>query len=145
MISLLDVNVLVALFDPAHVHHDVAHGWFAAHREGGWATCPLTENGFVRVVSNPAYAGAQTTVRDALERLRLLVASGEHTFWPASASITDGELFSPTQVGGHRQVTDVYLLALAVRNDGRLATFDGGIPLAAVAGALPQNVVVVGR
>lgn len=145
MVSLLDVNVLVALFDPAHVHHDVAHVWFAAHREDGWATCPLTENGFVRVVSNPAYPGAATTVRDALERLCRFVDDAGHTFWPAAVSITDEELLSPTHVGGHRQITDVYLLALAVRNDGRLATFDASVPLAAIAGAASRNVVLVGQ
>lgn len=145
MISLLDVNVLVALFDPAHVHHDVAHAWFDTHRREGWATCPLTENGFVRVVSNPAYPGALTTVRDAIERMRRFVDAEEHTFWPATSSITDRELLSPTHVGGHRQITDVYLLALGVLNGGRLATFDAAIPVDAVHGAASRNLIVVGQ
>ncbi len=74
------MNVLVALFDPAHIHHDAAHDWFGAHREDGWATCPLTENGFVRVLSNPAYPGRRTTVADAVDRLGRLARSGGHTF-----------------------------------------------------------------
>jgi len=65
MIALLDVNVLVALFDPNHTLHEPAHRWFETERESGWATCPITENGLVRVLSNPKYPGRQTTVRDA--------------------------------------------------------------------------------
>jgi predicted nucleic acid-binding protein len=69
VVTLLDVNVLVALFDPVHVHHEAAHKWFGQNRKSGWATCPLTENGMVRVLSNPAYPGRRTTVHDAIRRL----------------------------------------------------------------------------
>src|SRR5208283_2090850 len=73
MVALLDVNVLIALFDPAHVHHEAAHRWFGVNRKYRWATCPLTKNAFVRVLSNPAYPGQATTIEDALVRLRTLL------------------------------------------------------------------------
>ena len=144
MIALLDVNVLVALFDPAHGNHEAAHRWFADQRPFGWATCPLTENGLVRVVSNPAYPGRRTGVEDAVNRLGLFRQSGDHSFWPDSVSICDPSLVRLRRLGGHRQVTDVYLLLVAVRNGGRLATFDRAIPLRAVAGARPEQLVVIG-
>jgi toxin-antitoxin system PIN domain toxin len=144
VISLLDVNVLVALFDPAHSHHEPAHEWFEAHRDGGWATCPITENGLVRVVSHPAYPGRRTTLADAIERLEAFRGSGEHSFWPDSQTIRDAAVFRPRHIGGHRQITDVYLLALAVANGGRLVTFDRSISRAAVAGARSRHLHVIG-
>lgn len=141
--ALLDVNVLVALFDPMHVHHEAAHEWFARNRSGGWATCPLTENGFVRVVSNPRYAGRGTSIRDAIARLAEIRQSADHVFWQDSVSVCDGDSFHPAFFQGHRQLTDVYLLALAVANRGRLVTFDRHVPLKAVAGAGPQHLEIV--
>ena len=135
MISLLDVNVLVALFDPLHLHHEAAHAWFAANRRKGWATCPLTENGLARILSNPSYPGRGTTLLDALQRLETFRLGGDHTFWPDSVSVRDASLFRGEHIGGHRRLTDVYLLALAVSRGGRLATFDRRISIAAVVGA----------
>jgi toxin-antitoxin system PIN domain toxin len=143
-VALLDVNVLVALFDPDHVHHELAHDWFADHRSAGWATCPLTENGFLRVLSNPSYG------RDALRpdllvaRLRTFRASGNHVFWTDSVSLSDGRLFNLAMAPGARQVTDVYLLGLARRMRGCLATFDRAIPVRAVIGATRSNLQVIG-
>lgn len=143
MIALLDVNVLVALFDPAHVHHEPAHQWFGVHRGDGWAACPITENGFLRVVSNPTYPGRRTTVEDALDRLRRFQASGDHHFWPDSLSLGEGGVIEPAHVRGHAQLTDVYLLALAVANDGCLATFDRGISIQAVPRAVSDHLVLI--
>ncbi len=143
MIALLDVNVLVALFDGMHVHHEVAHEWFGMNRMKGWATCPLTENGFVRVISNPAYPGRRTTVGDAIERLHVFRGSNEHTFWSDSLSICE-EIVQPAHVQGYRQITDVYLLALAVTNRGRLATFDPGIPLHSVVDVESEHIALIG-
>jgi toxin-antitoxin system PIN domain toxin len=143
MIHLLDVNVLVALFDPGHVHHEHAHTWFAGAREDGWATCPITESGLVRIVSNPAYPGRRTTVADAVDRLRRFAQSGCHTHWHDDASILDVGTLDATHLGGHREVTDAYLLALAVRNRGALATFDRSVRTAAVAGFGPEHLVVL--
>jgi uncharacterized protein len=133
VIALLDVNVLVALFDPAHVHHDAAHAWFGRNRSRRWATCALTENALVRVLSNPAYPGRRTTVEDAASRLRTFCSDREHVFWPDSISVRDPGRFRWSHVQGHRQLTD--LLALPVSNRGRLATFDSTISLKAVEAA----------
>jgi uncharacterized protein len=139
VIALLDVNVLVALFDPAHVHHEAAHTWFGRNRSRRWATCALTENALVRVLSNPAYPGRRTTVEDAASRLRTFCSDRKHVFWPDSISVCDAGRFHWNRVQGHRQVTDAYLLALSVSNRGRLATFDAAISLRAVEGAATAN------
>ncbi len=144
MIALLDVNLLVALFDPNHTHHEPAHRWFAAERESGWATCPITENGLVRVLSNPKYPGRQTTLRDAVDRLQSFRRSGHHDFWPDSLSLCESPRFHPASLGSHRKLTDIYLLALAVEKGGRFATFDRGIPLSAVVGAESEHLTLIG-
>ena len=140
---LLDVNVLVALFDPDHVHHDLAHDWFADNRARGWATCPLTENGFVRVLSNPAYGSVVSRPAELVARLRKFCRSGHHQFWPDVVSLTDEALFDPAFIGGYRQVTDVYLLGLAKKKAGALATFDRAIPRKAVVGTERALVEVI--
>jgi len=144
MATLLDVNVLVSLFDPMHAHHEAAHDWFARSRQLGWATCPLTENGLIRVLSNPSYPGRMTTVGDAIARLESFRRSGHHTFWPDRVSFCDEALLLPFHIQGYRQLTDVYLLALAVSSDGCLATFDGGIPLSAVKEAEARHLELIG-
>ena len=142
-VALLDVNLLVALFDPDHVHHQLAHDWFEENRGHGWATCPVTENGFVRIVSNPAYGNPLTQPSAVLDLLTRFCASGKHEFWPDAASLRDQSLFNRSHVGGHRRLTDVYLLGLAVKNGGRLATFDRGIPREAVIGSSPDALEVI--
>lgn len=143
-VHLLDVNVLVALFDPDHVHHELAHDWFAEHRASGWATCPTTENGFVRVLTSPAYHASVNRPEGIVARLRLFQQSGQHVFWPDAVSITDLTVFRPSYMRGQRQVTDVYLLGIAVRMGGRLATFDRTIPASAVHGATRDSITVIG-
>lgn len=118
MVALLDMNVLIALFDPAHVHHEAAHTGFEVNRKYRWATCPLTENAFVRVLSNPAYPGQATTTEDAVSRLRTFCSEREHVFWPDSVSMRERGSFRWNHVQGHRQLTDVYLLALVLSNQG---------------------------
>jgi hypothetical protein len=142
--ALLDVNLLVALFDPMHIHHEVAHEWFGRHRSQGWATCPLTENGFVRVVSTPQYPGQGTSLRDAIARLAEARQSSDHFFWQDTASLCDADFFQPAYIQGYRQLTDVYLLGLAVANSGKLVTFDRGLPLKAIVGAEPRHVEILG-
>lgn len=143
MVALLDVNVLVALFDPSHLHHEAAHEWFQSNRTHGWSTCPITENGFVRVVSHSAYPGRKTSVGDAIRRLRRFQQSGLHDFWPDSVSLRNESIFDPRRIGGPNQLTDVYLLALAVTNGGRLATFDTSIKLTVVTGASSASLVII--
>jgi toxin-antitoxin system PIN domain toxin len=143
-VALLDVNVLVALFDPAHVHHELAHDWFEDHRAQGWATCPLTENGIVRLLTNPKYVAPAHRPDDIVDRLRAFRGSGHHHFWPDAVSLADARVFNPSFIRGHRQVTDIYLLGLAKHARGCLATFDRTIPLGAVMGASKAIVQVIG-
>jgi hypothetical protein len=141
--ALLDVNVLVALFDPDHIHHELAHDWFAGSRGDGWATCPVTENGFLRVLANPGYRGVLTRPSELLARLRRFCSSGHHAFWPDHVSLRDPEIFDPSFIAGPRQITDIYLLGLAKVKGGRLVTFDGGIPLRAVRGGDRHLLLVI--
>jgi hypothetical protein len=142
-IALLDVNVLVALFDPNHIHHDLAHDWFAERGSPAWATCPITEAGFVRVVSNPKYGPDPPRPAAALDLLRRFCQSGGHHFWEDSVSLRDVSLFALEAAGGHRQLTDVYLLGLARKMGGTLATFDRSIPPAAIKGVVRAHLSVI--
>lgn len=140
--ALLDVNVLIALFDATHIHHEAAHDWFADHRAHGWATCAMTENGFVRVLANPQAAVDSGRIPAIVERLKTFCGSGHHAFWPDDLSLRDA-LFDLSYARGHRQLTDVYLLGLAVKHRGRLATFDRSIPVKAVVGATADTLAVI--
>jgi uncharacterized protein len=142
-VTLLDVNVLVALFDADHVHHDLAHDWFADEGSRAWATCPTTQNGFLRVLSNPAYQGSELRPVTLLALLRQFCASRGHHAWSDTVSLQDAKLFDLAFVRGHRQLTDVYLLGLAKHMQGRLATFDRTIPLKSVLGARPDLLQVI--
>lgn len=129
---LLDVNVLLALVDPTHVHHDAAHRWFAARGDEAWATCPITENGFVRVLSQPSYPNRPGDAPAVLAILRQLCAAERHQFWSDDVSLR--EVVQPGAIVTHTQLTDVYLLGLAAHYGGRLATFDRRIPTTVVRG-----------
>ena len=141
-VTLLDVNVMVALFDPDHVHHDLAHDWFAEQRVAGWETCPLTENGLVRVLSSQR-VGAGLTIADIAARLRILKSVGRHVFWGDDVSLTDERLFRSKSIRGHRQVTDVYLAGLAQAKGGHLATLDRSIPVSAIVDARPDLLQII--
>ncbi|NNK64996.1 MAG: PIN domain-containing protein [Gemmatimonadetes bacterium] len=142
-VYLLDVNVLIALFDPGHLHHDRAHDWFASTGVRGWATCPVTENGFVRVLANPAYPGRRTPVADAADRLRRFTAADSHVFWPGTPSLLNPGAIRAGKLTGHREITEAWLLALAVENSGALATFDESIRRAAVVGAEDRHIALI--
>ncbi|MDE0261368.1 MAG: PIN domain-containing protein [Bryobacterales bacterium] len=139
---LFDVNVLLALFDPRHIHHERAHSWWEQNRASGWASCPLTQNGFVRVLSQPGYPNSVTT-SEAIRVLGEAVREREHAFWPDDVSIVSSDRFRSERMLGPKQVTDLYLLSLAVQRSGRLATFDRTIPLAAVVGATMRHLAVL--
>ena len=144
-VALLDVNVLVALFDPAHPDHEGAHAWFGSHRRRGWATCPLVINGCVRVLSSPAYPTVSATAVEVVSRLRMLCSTGDHQFWEDGISLLDERLFRPALITGSQKISDVYLLGLAVVRGGRLATFDRSIPLKAVVVAEAKHLVLLSR
>ena len=139
--ALLDLNVLIALFDQNHIHHQMAHDWFADNRHRGWATCPITENGFVRITSNPT-TGRSERPGTLVSYLRGFCAGEGHQFWPASLSLADQTVFN-LSFATHRLLTDVYLMGLAHANSGTLATFDQTIPVKAVIGAPPDVLEVI--
>ena len=127
MTALLDVNVLIALAWPNHVHHASARAWFGERRQDGWSTCPLTEAGFVRVSCNPSVVRHTVAPLDAIAVLERLTRLGSHTFWPLDRSI----MHLPESIGarlqGYRQISDAVLLAAAIQHHGQLATLDAGM------------------
>jgi len=142
MRALPDVNVLIALFDAAHQHHDRAHQWFEANLPHGWASCPLTENGVVRILSNPRYSpGFHRSVAEIVEDLHTAIAQTNHRFWPDGLSLRDRARFSAERIQGHRQITDTYLLALAVSHRGCLVTLDARIDPETVVGAGEEHLL----
>lgn len=126
MVTLPDVNVLVALAWPNHVHHRAARSWFAVNRDLGWRTCPITQIGFVRLSANPRVTAGTATAADAVEVLRNLVGRGTHDYLIDDVDLlaSDGVLMARVQ--GYRQVTDAHLLAVARRHGAALVTFDRG-------------------
>ena len=140
MIRLLDVNVLVALAWPNHIHHARALSWFSRVHRDGWATCSVTENGFVRVSSNTRAIPEARSPGEAIALLRRMRALPGHEFWADDVSPADPAHASYQAVAGYRQVTDAHLLSLALRHEGALATFDGGLP-DLLAGDAPQGAV----
>lgn len=142
MRALLDVNVLLALLDSDHVDHSRAWDWLGAEVGHGWASCPLTENGFVRIISQPRYPNP-IRASQAIELLGQATATEHHEFWAADVSVLDPRRVSASRVHGPKQVTDLYLMALAVAHDGRFVTFDDAIPMSAVPAARPEQLVVL--
>ena len=142
MRSLFDVNVLLALLQPDHVHFERAQQWWTANEKYGWASCPLTQNGFARILSQQSYRKPFPTA-EAIARLAEQIERTDHEFWPDNVSITDRTVFDPSSILGPNQITDAYLLALAVRNGGRLATLDQSISLRAVRGAEPRHLAII--
>lgn len=142
MRALLDVNVLIALHDRDHVHHQQAAHWFEANIDQGWASCPLTQNGCLRIMSQAGYSNPQPFA--ALSTmLRRSTATKFHALWSDDISILDARLFHHPRIHSASQLTDLYLLGLAVRHKGRLASFDQRIPLSAVVGATPAHLVTL--
>jgi hypothetical protein len=146
-VRLLDVNVLVSLLDSAHVEHSNSVHWFRSVAViDGWATCPLTENGFIRVVSGVSYPNVRLTPAMAAESLRRFKAGfpGVYHFWPDEISLADPAVFDLSCLTGARQTTDAYLAGTAFRNGGCLATLDGGVQWRAVLGASADLVEQIG-
>jgi len=142
MRALLDVNVLIALLDADHSLHARATQWFVGHARGGWASCPITQNGCVRIMSHPGYPNA-LSVRAVMERLAEASSSNYHEFWPDDISLLDAKIADAARIHGPRQLTDLYLLALAVRHGGQFVTFDSSVSLSAIRGAEKRHVVTL--
>jgi toxin-antitoxin system PIN domain toxin len=124
---LLDSNMLIALFWPSHERHDLAVKWFTRRRGKGWATCPITQAGFVRIVSNPAFSRDAVQPREAIQVLSANTAAIDHQFWPDELPLAKAVAFANVRLIGHQQVTDAYLLGLAISKGGVLASLDKGI------------------
>ncbi len=142
MRALLDVNVLIALLDEAHIHHVQTMSWLERNIQYGWATCPITQNGCIRIMSQPGYPGALPAAVVA-ERLAEAADNSDHEFWPDDVDLLKEASLDWSRVLGHRQVTDAYLLALAVRHQGRLVTLDRRISLGVVTGAKPESLAII--
>jgi toxin-antitoxin system PIN domain toxin len=140
--ALLDVNVLIALLDSDHASHESAMSWFSKHARQGWASCPITQNGCIRIMSNPGYPNP-LPVQAVIEHLAEACRQDIHEFWPDEVSLLDSSVVDSTRIHGPRQLTDIYLLALAAQQKGRLVTFDGGIAIAAVKKASTRNLLVL--
>ena len=139
---LLDINVLIALLDAEHSLHGRALEWFAAGAGSSWASCPITQNGCVRILSNPRYPNP-LPVAAVVERLAEATGTTHHEFWPDDVSLLAADIVDARRVHGPRQITDLYLLALAVHHEGGFATFDGSVASSAVHGAGRKRLVVL--
>ena len=141
--ALLDVNVWVALFDDAHQFSERANA-FIETRGVKIATCPLVENGVIRIMSLPSYGRrGGLPIQQVRERLRQACAALDHMFWPDDISLRDDRFVDFNRVQGHNQITDLYLLALAVHHGGCLTSFDQGIALSSVPGAKAQHLRMI--
>jgi uncharacterized protein len=143
LIFLLDVNVLIALVDPAHIHHEPAHGWFEAMGSASWATCPLTQNGVLRILSHPKYPNSVGSPAAAAPILDGLLALPGHRFWADDLSLVRNPHVDLARVASSDRVTDTYLLALAAAQGGQLATFDRRLSVQPVKGGR-QSLHVIG-
>ncbi len=139
---LLDVNVLIALVDPAHSLHDDAHGWLAQQDALAWATCPVTENAVLRIVGNPRYPNSPGSPAAVMPALASLTALPGHAFWPDDVSLTDPSLLDADRLLNHGQVSDSFLLALAVAHGGKLVSFDRRLVPDAVRGGRQALVLI---
>jgi toxin-antitoxin system PIN domain toxin len=142
MRALLDINVLLALLDTDNPHRPRALSWLDAAGSPPWSTCALTENGFIRILSQPTYPNPVSAAA-AADVLREAAEAGDHEFWHCDVSLLDPSVVRTDRVHGHRQITDTYLLALAVAHGGRFVTLDQRISLTAVPGATAEHLVVV--
>jgi toxin-antitoxin system PIN domain toxin len=134
--------VLLALLDSDHIDHARANRWLDREIAAGWASCPVTENGFVRILSQPRYP-SPVSPTEAIEVLAKATGHGNHEFWPCDLTLLDAQIIERSRLHGPRQVTDAYLLALAVGHRGRFATFDRSISLATVHGASEEHLAVI--
>jgi len=136
---LLDVNALIALLSPDHIYFDAIHNWFAIHSKLGWATCPLTQNGAIRIVSQIGRSRPQQVIDKLSETISQHAAL--HHFWPDEVSLTDESIFQPAFITGPRLVTDAYLLGLAHKHGARLVSFDRNLPWQAIKGGSARLVL----
>jgi toxin-antitoxin system PIN domain toxin len=140
---LLDINILIALLDPDHPFHYLAHKWWGMEGQP-WASCPITENGLIRIMASAAYSkNTQLSVADVSEMLSVFVTNTDHVFWPDDLSFRDQKKFEHTSILSSKHLTDLYLLAIATKNQGTLVTFDQNISTLPVASAKAENLLIL--
>lgn len=142
MRALLDINVLLALLDSDHVDHGRAAVWLDEQIDEGWASCAITQNGFVRIISQPRYP-SPVSPAEAMNLLGSACQASHHEFWSCDVSVLDERVVDRSRVHGPRQVTDAYLLALATAHNGRFVTFDRSVSVSSVRGAAEDNLTVL--
>jgi uncharacterized protein len=144
MRALLDINVIIALFDPDHTFHERAHAWWSQNSKDGWASCPITENGVVRIMTHSGYSKKIQLAPSALiAQLRLFAQQTDHEFWGDTISLRDESIFDGDHIHSSRQLTDLYLLALAASHQARLVTFDEKIVISSIHNAARENLCVL--
>ncbi|MFN9026617.1 MAG: TA system VapC family ribonuclease toxin [Akkermansiaceae bacterium] len=137
------MNVLIALLDPNHTFHRLAHQWWS-HDDRPWASCPITENGLIRIMASTSYSkNSQLSVADVTTLLSVFTANTNHEFWSDHISFRDENEFQHTSILSSKHLTDIYLLALAAKNNATLVTFDQNIPLTPVTSAKPENLLIL--
>lgn len=140
---LLDINVLIALMDPDHTFHQLAHQWWN-QKDRPWASCPITENGIIRIMASTTYSkSSQLSVADVTTLLSAFVSNSNHEFWHDHLSFRDKQEFKHTSILSSKHLTDLYLLALAAKNNATLVTFDQNISLNPVTSAKPENLFIL--
>ena len=142
MRALLDVNVLIALLDAEHLHHEAARRWLRNNIRHGWATCPITQNGCLRIMAQTGYSNTLPASLVA-ERLREATATDHHRFWPDEVTLLDTDVVNWGRMIGPKQITDIYLLALAVRRGGRFVTFDARVASNTIPGADAESFCLI--
>jgi toxin-antitoxin system PIN domain toxin len=144
MTYLFDVNFLIALLDRKHAHYNSAHHWIdSVSRPWKWATCPLTENAFIRITGKPSYPNAFESASGALECLRDNCSQNNHVFWPDDISLLQPDIWTDPQFIVSTHLTDLYLLALAMKKGGRLISFDRTIPAHLIRGGKETLLVLL--
>lgn len=142
MRALLDINLLLALLDRGHIHHEQSRSWFEQEVQHGWASCAITQNGCIRILSQPSYP-SPITLRRAARVVSHATSAPHHECWSSGISILNETIFDHSRIHSHRQVTDSYLLGLAAHHSGRLVTFDQTISVSAVKTANSDNLVML--
>jgi|SRR6185312_9893713 len=144
MRALLDVNVLIALLDANHIFHQKVHDWWGKNEGSGWASCPISENGVIRIMTHHSYPRQKRlNVLEVITNLRAFATNTNHEFWPEDISLRDSKIFEPERILSGTLLTDLYLLALAAKNQGALVTLDQNISLSAVRTAKPEHLNIL--
>ena len=141
MISLLDVNVLISLLDSNHEHHSIVLDWWNGN-EDGWASCPITQNRYLRIVTQEKYKN-RISIETTIQKLERATSTSKHKFLPDDISLLQTELFEYQHIQGHKQMADIYLLALSIQHGAQFVTLDTSIATNPVKKAAEDSLYVI--